>query len=94
MKVIRTFCLSWLLMLAGGVSAQLVDKVLSVLGEDSVGSVTVAGTDSDSIQLSLVRRELETSPAERGEFADGNGADEVGGLCGRFGEAGIAETTH
>ena len=61
MKVIRTFCLSWLLMLAGGVSAQLVDKVLSVLGEDSVGSVTVAGTDSDSIQLSLVRRELETA---------------------------------
>ena len=47
MKVIRTFCLSWLLMLAGGVSAQLVDKVLSVLGEDSVGSVTVARTDSD-----------------------------------------------
>jgi hypothetical protein len=87
MKVIRTFCLSWLLMLAGGVSAQLVDKVLSVLGEDSVGSVTVARTDSDSIQLSLVRR-------ERGEFADGNGADEVGGLCGRFGETGIAETTH
>ena len=61
MKVIRTFCLSWLLMLAGGVSAQLVDKVLSVLGEDSVGSVTVARTDSDSIQLSLVRRELETA---------------------------------
>ena len=31
-------------MLADGVSAQLVDKVLSVLGEDSVGSVTVART--------------------------------------------------
>lgn len=56
MKVIRAFCLCWLLMLAGGVSAQLVDKVLSVLGEDSVGSVTVARTDSDSIQLSLVRQ--------------------------------------
>ncbi len=42
MKVIRAFCLCWLLMLADGVSAQLVDKVLSVLGEDSVGSVTVA----------------------------------------------------
>lgn len=37
MKVIRAFCLCWLLMLADGVSAQLVDKVLSVLGEDSVG---------------------------------------------------------
>ena len=46
MKVIRAFCLCWLLMLADGVSAQLVDKVLSVLGEDSVGSVTVARTDS------------------------------------------------
>lgn len=45
MKVIRAFCLCWLLMLADGVSAQLVDKVLSVLGEDSVGSVTVARTD-------------------------------------------------
>ena len=61
MKVIRAFCLCWLLMLADGVSAQLVDKVLSVLGEDSVGSVTVARTDSDSIQLSLVRQELETA---------------------------------
>ena len=37
MKVIRAFFLCWLLMLADGVSAQLVDKVLSVLGEDSVG---------------------------------------------------------
>ena len=83
MKVIRAFCLCWLLMLADGVSAQLVDKVLSVLGEDSVGSVTVARTDSDSIQLSLVRQELETARL-----------NEVGGLCGRFGEAGIAETTH
>ena len=35
--------------------------MLSVLGEDSVGSVTVARTDSDSIQLSLVRQELETA---------------------------------
>lgn len=35
-------------------SAQLVDKVLSVLGEDSGGSVTVARTDSDLIQLSLI----------------------------------------
>ena len=61
MKVIRAFCLCWLLMLADGVSAQLVDKVLSVLGVDSVGSVTVARTDSDSIQLSLVRQELETA---------------------------------
>ena len=60
-EVIRAFCLCWLLMLADGVSAQLVDKVLSVLGEDSVGSVTVARTDSDSIQLSLVRQELETA---------------------------------
>ena len=61
MKVIRAFCLCWLLMLADGVSAQLVDKVLSVLGEDSVGSVTVARTDSDSIQLSLIRQELEAA---------------------------------
>ena len=58
MKVIRAFCLCWLLMLTSGVSAQLVDKVLSVLGEDSVGTVSVAKTDSDSIQLSLVRQEL------------------------------------
>ena len=43
-------------------SAQLVDKVLSGFrGGIGVGSVTVAGTDSDSIQLSLVRRELETA---------------------------------
>lgn len=40
MKVIRAFCLCWLLMLADGVSAQLVDKVLSVLGEDSVWGVS------------------------------------------------------
>lgn len=61
MKVIRAFCLCWLLMLAGGVSAQLVDKVLSVLDEDSVNTVTVVKADSDSIQLSLIRQELEAA---------------------------------
>ena len=61
MKVIRAFCLCWLLMLADGVSAQLVDKVLSVLGEDGVECHSGRRTDSDSIQLSLVRQELETA---------------------------------
>ena len=46
MKVIRAFCLCWLLMLADGVSAQLVDKVLSVLGEDSVGSCLLYTSDA------------------------------------------------
>ena len=53
MKVIRAFCLCWLLMLADGVSAQLVDKVLSVLGEDSVGSVTVRTNITTSFIINL-----------------------------------------
>jgi len=47
-------------MLAGGVSAQLVDKVLSVLGEDSVGNVTVARTDSDSVKLALQKQRIDS----------------------------------
>mgnify|MGYP000476486006 CR=1 FL=1 len=51
MKVIRAFCLCWLLMLADGVSAQLVDKVLSVFGEDSVGSIAEARSENDTIEV-------------------------------------------
>ena len=99
MKVIRAFCLCWLLMLADGVSAQLVDKVLSVLGEDSVGSVTVARTDSDSIQLSQIQRPIMPGRWQRAAPTQYTDRPEwlsplFGGLCGRFGEAGIAETTH
>lgn len=61
MKLIRTICLCLLLMPTGGVSAQLVGKVLGVLGEDSVATAPVEPADSDSIRLSLVRQELETS---------------------------------
>lgn len=58
MRVIRVFCLSLLLMSTVGVSAQLVDKVLDIFHEDSVRKVTAIKSDSDTVQVSVLQKEL------------------------------------
>ena len=57
MRFVRVFCLSLLLMSTGGVSAQLVDKVLDIF-QDSVRKASVIKSDTDSIQLSALLNEL------------------------------------
>lgn len=52
MKKNRLFCLFILLVLVGGVSAQLVEKVREFLAEeDTMKTVPVIRTDSDSLYL-------------------------------------------
>lgn len=58
MRVIRVFCLSLLLMSTVGVSAQLVDKVLDIFHEDSVRKVTAIKSDSDTVQVTVLQKEL------------------------------------
>ena len=57
MRFVRVFFLSLLLMSTGGVSAQLVDKVLDIF-QDSVRKASVIKSDTDSIQLSALLNEL------------------------------------
>lgn len=57
MRFVRIFFLSLLLMSTGGVSAQLVDKVLDIF-QDSVRKASVIKSDTDSIQLSALLNEL------------------------------------
>lgn len=57
MRFIRVFCLSMLLMSAAGASAQLVDKVLDIF-QDSVRKTSVVKSDTDSVQLSVLKNEL------------------------------------
>lgn len=58
MRVIRVFCLSLLLMSTVGVSAQLVDKVLDIFQEDSVRKASAIKSDSDTVQVSVLQKEL------------------------------------
>lgn len=58
MRVIRVFCLGLLLMSTVGVSAQLVDKVLDIFQEDSVRKASAIKSDSDTVQVSVLQKEL------------------------------------
>ena len=62
MKGIRALCLWLLLLPVGGASAQLVEKVRDILGEDSSAVTTTSlKTDSDSIYLLKARQDLEVA---------------------------------
>ena len=62
MKGIRALCLWLLLLPVGGASAQLVEKVLDILGEDSTAVTTTSlKADSDSIYLLKARQDLEVA---------------------------------
>lgn len=62
MKGIRALCLWLLLLPVGGASAQLVEKVRDILGEDSsVVTTTSLKADSDSIYLLKARQDLEVA---------------------------------
>ena len=62
MKGIRALCLWLLLLPVGGTSAQLVEKVRDILGEDSSAVTTTSlKTDSDSIYLLKARQDLEVA---------------------------------
>ena len=62
MKKNRLFCLFILLVLVGGVSAQLVEKVREFLAEeDTMKTVPVIRTDSDSLNIAKMREELEAA---------------------------------
>lgn len=58
MKKFRLFCLCLLCLPAVGVSAQVMDKVLDILGTDSLSAVAGVKTDTDSVTLDKVREEL------------------------------------
>lgn len=58
MRVIRVFCLSLLLMSTVGASAQLVEKVLDIFQEDSVRKASAIKSDSDTVQVSVLHKEL------------------------------------
>lgn len=58
MKKFRLFCLCLLCLPAVGVSAQVMDKVLDILGTDSLSVVAGVRTDTDSVTLDKVREEL------------------------------------
>lgn len=62
MKGIRALCLWLLLLPVGGASAQLVEKVRDILGEDSSAVTTTSlKADSDSIYLLRARQDLEVA---------------------------------
>lgn len=62
MKKNRLFCLFILLVLAGGASAQLVEKVREFLAEeDTMKTVPVIRIDSDSLDIAKMREELEAA---------------------------------
>ena len=61
MKGIRALCL-WLLLLPAGVaSAQLVEKVLDIFNEDTLGNVVVQRADTDSVYLLKMKEDLEVA---------------------------------
>lgn len=61
MKGIRALCL-WLLLLPAGVaSAQLVEKVLDIFNEDTLGSVVAQRADTDSVYLLKMKEDLEVA---------------------------------
>lgn len=62
MKKNRLLCLFILLVLAGGASAQLVEKVREFLAEeDTMKTVPVIRIDSDSLDIAKMREELEAA---------------------------------
>lgn len=61
MKGIRVLCL-WLLLLPAGVaSAQLVEKVLDIFNEDTLGNVVAQRADTDSVYLLKMKEDLEVA---------------------------------
>lgn len=62
MKRNRIYCLFVLLLFAGGVSAQLVEKVRELLtDEDSLKAISAVRTDSDSLDVVRMREALEAA---------------------------------
>ena len=61
MKGIRALCLWLLLLPAGGASAQLVEKVLDIFNEDTLGNVVVQRADTDSVHLLKMKEDLEVA---------------------------------
>jgi small-conductance mechanosensitive channel len=54
-------CFGLLLLFASGASAQLVEKVLDILNEDTLGTVVAQKPDTDSLHLLKIKEDLETS---------------------------------
>ena len=61
MKGIRALCFGLLLLFASGASAQLVEKVLDILNEDTLGAMVAQKSDTDSLHLLKIKEDLETS---------------------------------
>lgn len=61
MKGIRALCFGLLLLFASGASAQLVEKVLDILNEDTLGTMVAQKPDTDSLHLLKIKEDLETS---------------------------------
>ena len=61
MEGIRALCFGLLLLFASGASAQLVEKVLDILNEDTLGTVVAQKPDTDSLHLLKIKEDLETS---------------------------------
>lgn len=61
MKGIRALCFGLLLLFASGASDQLVEKVLDILNEDTLGTVVAQKPDTDSLHLLKIKEDLETS---------------------------------
>ena len=61
MKGIRALCFGLLLLFASGASAQLVEKVLDILNEDTLGTMVAQKSDTDSLHLLKMKEDLETS---------------------------------
>ena len=61
MKGIRALCFGLLLLFASGASAQLVEKVLDILNEDTLGTMVAQKSDTDSLHLLKIKEDVETS---------------------------------
>lgn len=61
MKGIRALCFGLLLLFASGASAQLVEKVLDILNEDTLGTMVAQKSYTDSLHLLKIKEDLETS---------------------------------
>ena len=61
MKGIRALCLGLLLLPAGVASAQLVEKVLDIFNEDTLGNVVAQRADTDSVYLLKMKEDLEVA---------------------------------
>lgn len=61
MKGIRALCFGLLLLFTSGASAQLVEKVLDILNEDTLGTMVAQKSDTDSLHLLKIKEDLETS---------------------------------